>query len=415
MTAEPDIVIVGAGAAGIGAARRLAGSGLAVQVIEALPRTGGRAWTRQAAGVPLDIGCEWLHSGDRNPWTRIAGETGFTVDRRPPAWATQHPDLGFPVAEQEEADRAFAEWSERLAAVAGTSDCAADALDPGGRWNPYLQALSGFISGDRLERISIRDYCAYDAASTGVNWRVKEGYGTLVAASFPESAALRLATPVEAIGLEGSGVWLATPAGTIKARLAILTVSTNVLAGGAIRLPPALDAWREAAARLPLGRDEKLFLEIVGTGPFAPESHATGDPYDASTGTYYIRPFGWPVIECFLGADGARNASQEGADAAFERAIGQIVRVFGAQARHHLRPLVASDWFGTPSIGGAYSHALPGHAAARGALARPFDDRLLFAGEATHATDFSTAHSAYESGQRAAEQAIAILQPHRRS
>ncbi|GLK84704.1 flavin monoamine oxidase family protein [Ancylobacter defluvii] len=415
MTAEPDIVIVGAGAAGIGAARRLAGSGLSVQVIEALPRTGGRAWTCKAAGVPLDLGCEWLHSGDRNPWTRIAGEAGFTVDRRPPAWGTQYHDLGFPSEEQEEADRAFTQWNQRLAALAGTSDRAADALEPGGRWNPYLQALSGFISGDTLERISVQDYAAYDAASTGQNWRVMEGYGTLITASLPDGAALRLATPVEAIGLEGSGVRLATPAGTINTRLAILTVSTHVLASDAIRLPPALDPWREAAARLPLGRDEKLFLEIVGNGPFAPESHVTGDPHDAATGAYYIRPFGWPVIECFLGADGARAVSLEGADAAFERAIGQIVRLFGAQARRHLRPLVASDWFGTPSIGGAYSHALPGQAAARGELARPFDGRLLFAGEATHATDFSTAHGAYESGRRAAEQAIAILQPDRRS
>src|ERR1700757_3756128 len=95
MSDEPDIAIIGAGAAGIGAARHLAGigatrrlksNGLSVLLVEALPRPGGRAWTQPAAGVPLDLGCEWLHSADRNPWTRIAEQSGFAVDRHTSAW-----------------------------------------------------------------------------------------------------------------------------------------------------------------------------------------------------------------------------------------------------------------------------------------------------------------------------------------
>ncbi len=72
-----------------------------------------------------------------------------------------------------------------------------------------------------------------------------------------------------------------------------------------------------------------------------------------------------------------------------------------------------SDWAGTPTIGGAYSHTLPGEAGARAQLARPFDGRLFFAGGATHATDFSTAQGAYQSGVRAAAEAIAALNPSR--
>ena len=66
-------------------------------------------------------------------------------------------------------------------------------------------------------------------------------------------------------------------------------------------LPRALDPWRHAAAHLPLGRNEKLFLEIIGDSPFVPETRVLGNPRDRRTGVYYIRPFGWPVIECFLG------------------------------------------------------------------------------------------------------------------
>ncbi|ACB95397.1 flavin monoamine oxidase family protein [Beijerinckia indica] len=411
MIQDLDIAIIGAGAAGVGAARRLTGSGLSTLVLEALPRPGGRAWTRESAGLPLDLGCGWLHSADRNPWTRIAEQSGFAVDRRIPAWSAQYCDLGFPPAERAAAQQAFAAWSKRLATTPPLNDCAADALDPEGRWTAYLQAMSGFISGDELERISARDYAAYDMASTDCNWRVRAGYGTLVAASFPAGTRLCLATPVEAIALDASHVALHTPAGTLRVRAAILTVSTSILAGDRIVWPSVLDPWREAASHLPLGRDEKLFLEIVGKSPFAPESHVLGDPHDAATGTYYIRPFGWPVIECFLGGAGARAATAEGPDAAFARAIDQLVRLFGSTVRHNLKPLMASDWAGTVTIGGAYSHALPGWADTRAALARPFDGRLFFAGEATHTTDFSTAHGAYESGMRAAEEAIKALAP----
>jgi monoamine oxidase len=411
MTTHPDIAIVGAGAAGIGAARRLTAAGFSVLLLEAMERPGGRAWTRAAAGVTLDLGCGWLHSGDRNPWTRIAEQAGFTVDRGPVAWGTQYRDLGFPPAERAAARQAFAWWSEQLVTAPPASDRAADALEPGCAWTTYLQAMSGFISGDELERISVADYTAYNAASTSCNWRIPAGYGSLIASSLPWQVSLFLSTPVRAVGLDGPSVTLETPAGTIRSRAAIITVSTAVLASDAIVWPSALDPWRDAACRLPLGHNEKLFLEIVGSGPFAPESHVLGDPRDPATGAYYIRPFGWPVIECFLGGAGARAAATDGPEAAFARAIDQLVRLFGSAARRHLKALVASNWTRTHEVGGGYSHALPKQAPSRGELALPFDNRLFFAGEATHMTDFSTAHGAYESGLRAAEEVIAALAP----
>jgi len=409
VNAAPDIAIIGAGAAGIGAARRLQGTGHSILVLEALPRLGGRAWTRHAAGMPLDMGCEWLHSGDRNIWTGIAEQSGFTVERRAAGWNTQFRNLGFSPAERDAAYAEFEAWGERLAASPPASDCAADALAPDGKWTAFLQALSGYISGDELERISARDYATYENASTDCNWRLRTGYGTLIAASFPAGVELCLNTQVEAITLDERRVVLRTPSGEIRASTVILTVPTSILASGAIALPAALDPWREAARFLPLGRDEKLFLQITGDSPFAPESHVIGDPRDPLTGSYNIRPYGRKVIGCFLGGAGARRAAAEGEAAAFARAIDQLAGLFGNDVRHCLRPMLASDWAGTTSIGGAYSHALPGCAGMRQVLAKPFDNRLFFAGEATHATDFSTAHGAYESGVRAADEAISAL------
>ena len=289
------------------------------------------------------------------------------------------------------------------------TDCATDALEPDGEWNAYLQAMSGFLTGAGLERISVADYLAYDAASTSCNWRAPAGYGSLVAASLPRPIDLRLSTPVESIELDPGAVVLATPVGAVRARAAILTVSTAVLAGGTITLPRGLDAWRQAAARLPLGRNEKLFLEITGDSPFVPETRVLGNPRDRGTGVYYIRPLGWPVIECFFGDQGARIVEDMGPAAGFAHAIDQLVALFGSAVSHSLRPLVASSWSRMTYVGGAYSHALPGHAAARGDLAHPFEERLFFAGEATHVHDYSTAHGAYDSGLRAAEEAIAAL------
>lgn len=416
MSADPDVVIVGAGAAGVGAARRLAGSGLTTLLLEASSRVGGRAWTletstSQTRGLPLDLGCEWLHSADRNPWTRIAEDSGFAVERRAPSWHRQFRDLGFPKADQEAADAAFDAWRERLAEAPPASDRASDALDPGSRWNGFIDAISGYLNGVATDQVSVADYLAYDDASTGGNWRLPRGYGTLVAASLPAGVALRCATPVERIDLKGRGVSVATPSGEVRASAAIITVSTTVLSGGAIRFPPALAPWLDAAAQLPLGRNEKVFLEILDDGPFEPDTHVMGAPNDPSAGAYMIRSCGWPVIEGFFGGAGAEIVEREGPAAGFAFATDELAALFGSAVRSKLRPLAVTAWGRMARIGGAYSHALPGFSAARAELARPFGDRLFFAGEATDPRDYSTAHGAYASGVRAAGEVLAALGP----
>ena len=82
----------------------------------------------------------WLHSADRNPWTRIAEAAGFAIDRRAPAWGQQYQDIGFSRTDQAEARRAFAAWEQRMESTPPASDSAADALEPEGEWNAYLQA-----------------------------------------------------------------------------------------------------------------------------------------------------------------------------------------------------------------------------------------------------------------------------------
>lgn len=409
MSSDFDIVIVGGGAAGIGASRRLSHSCRSVLLLEAGGELGGRARTRHLRGLDLDLGCGWLHSADRNVWVTVARDAGISLDDRKPAWGTQFQDLGFTPQEQADAHAAFSRWMHRMTANPPASDCAADALDHGGRWDGYIRAIAGFISGAPLESLSIADYLAYDENSTDENWRVPSGFGSLIAKALPESTRVRLETTVESVELDGPGVRLRTTAGVIRARAAIITVSTHALARGAIKLPAGTALWRDSAASLPLGRNEKLFLEISGDAPFKEETQVLGDPRDAGTGAYYIRPMGLPVIECFYGAEAATFIGRDGPAAGFAFAQDQLAGLFGNQVRGMLTPLLASNWGSMEHIGGAYSYARPGQTAARRVLAQPFENRIFFAGEATSPVDFSTAHGAHDSGVRAANEVLAAL------
>jgi monoamine oxidase len=409
VNADVDVLIVGGGAAGVGAARALSGRGLNTVLLEASSRLGGRAWTERLHGQDLDLGCGWLHSAERNAWRQMAEAANVPIDRSRAAWGKQYRGLGFSQAEQDAATREMEQWVHRLKHEAPSSDCAADALEPAATWNDYLRTIVYFISGAPLERLSAADYVAYDEDSSENNWRVPTGYGALIAASLPAEAAVHLGTPVEKLALESRGVAASTTSGVLRARAVILTVSTEVLAGDSIQLPSSLDAWREAARQLPLGHDEKLFLEITGVAPFERESQVIGNPRDRRSGAYYIRPFDRPVIECFLGGESSDVLTDEGPPAAFAFALEQLVALFGAEVRALLRPMVASSWSRMDRIGGAYSYALPRHADARVTLARPFEQRIFFAGEATSRADFSTAHGAHDSGVRAAREVLAAL------
>lgn len=402
---EIDVAIIGAGAAGVGAARGLYGRGLDVLVLEASDRVGGRAWTQAVAGMPLDLGCGWLHSADRNPWVGIAEDARFAIDRSESAWGRQWRDLGFPPDEPAAANQAFEAWDARLRSDPPASDRAADALPAQGKWNAYVEALSGYINGTGLANLSVADYLAYDDAATEANWRVPAGYGTLVASQLPP-VALALGTPVRRIRDEADRLVLETPRGSIRARAAVVTVATPVLATGGLRLPQRYDAHCHAAAQLPLGLANKLFLRFEDAEAVPADGHLLGNPRTSDTGSYYLRPFGRPVIECFFGGSGAAVLEAAGADTTAAFAREELGALLGSDVARRLPFLTASAWGQADGFGGSYSHALPGHAGARAILAT-VDDRLFFAGEACSPTDFSTAHGALATGEAVAAAIIA--------
>lgn len=409
--ADHDVAILGAGAAGIGGGRRLIEHGLSVVVLEARERIGGRAVTVPTAlGLPVDLGCEWLHSADRNPWTAIARASGFTVDEALPDWGVRLRRAG--AMPEDEADWSAARdaFYRRMEAAGDVSpDCPAAALlPPDGRWNKLLDAISSWANGVELDRLSVQDHARY--ADSGINWRVREGYGTLIAAH-GAGLPVRLGSPVRLVDHSGGAIRVQTARGDVRVRAVLLTLPPTLLAADAVRFVPALPPAKRAAAHgIPLGLANKLFLALDDAPPdIPPDGHLVGALDRVATGSYQFLPFGRPVIAAFFGGALALDLERGGVRAMEDFATAELAGLFGSGFRRKLRRLASSAWASDPFARGSYSFALPGHAADRAALAAPIDDRLFFAGEACSAEHFSTAHGAFLSGRETADCIAAAL------
>lgn len=401
-----DIAIIGAGAAGLGAARALEGTGLSVIVLEARSRIGGRAWTRMVTPeIAFDVGCGWLHSADENSFVGIANQLGIGIDKTRPPWGEASFGDVFPKRDRTAFRRALDAFYERVwrAAKNKTDVAAVTLLEPGNRWNPMIDAVSTYVNGAELDRISVQDLECY--RDTGINWRVREGYGSLIAA-YGAPCPVVLNCAVELIDHAERQIKLITSLGTLSAGQVIVTVPTNLIADEAIRFAPALPAKVDAARNLPLGVDDKVMLKLSDPNGFPADGNLRAATMRSAMGTYHLRPFGHDCIEGFFGGRYARELEDAGEGAFAAQAIDEIADLLGNDIRRKLSPLAESRWAHDPFARGAYSHALPGHAGARAVLAAPVDGRLFFAGEATSPQFFSTAHGARDSGERAARQAI---------
>ena len=406
-----DIAVIGAGAAGLGAAEALKRSGLSTIVLEARDRVGGRAHTVMAApDIPFDLGCGWLHSADKNSFVDIAGRLKFEIDKARPPWREQSFDKGFPLAERTEFIAALdafydrAEDAAKQARHSGRDSVANLCLEPGNRWNPMIDAISTYINGCELDQVSILDMDAYE--DTEINWRVRRGYGALIAA-YGASCPLALNCEAKLIDHSGKRIRIETSRGTLTAAGVIVTVPTNLIAAEAIRFLPALPAKVEAARGIPLGLADKVMLALDEPEPLPKDGNLRGATMRTEMGTFHLRPFGQPCIEGFFGGRFAQALEDAGPGALAAESIDQIAAFLGNDYRRKLKPLSESRWAHDPFARGSYSHALPGHADKRAALAAPVDGRLFFAGEATSPNFFSTAHGARDSGERAAREVVA--------
>lgn len=403
---ETEVAIVGAGVAGLSAARRLAALGIDFTVLEAKRRIGGRAHTdRSTLGLPFDLGCHWLHSADRNPLTRIAAAFGFTVA---PSRSRRriHGSNGW-VTETERDEWAEFERSQsrRLdeAGPAGRDMPASALLDPAHRWSGLYEAWFGILNGAAPGAVSTVDLGRY--LDTGDNRQVREGLGTLVA-RHGAGVPVRLGAAVRTIRWGGrTGVEVVGVAGRLRARAAIVTVSPTAIGRERIRFEPRLPAEKgEAFEGLQLGHALRIAVRFPpGTFAGLRETQEIFADDSASALSFQIQPFGRPMATAYAGAGNAVELERAGVEAARAFVVERLGAMFGGAVARKAGAAVMSGWAADPDIGGAYSFARPGGGALRARLARPVAERLWFAGEAVSRRSFSTAHGAWETGRAAAD------------
>lgn len=401
---EPDVVIVGAGAAGIGAALELQARGLSAIILEAAARVGGRAFTdRTSLPGHWDQGCQWLHSADRNPLVAWTDRLGADVDRRP--GFDDH--LFWRAGRWLDADARHAEYASIDAGQALVHARAAEgfrgsvgALLAGGP--AYQRYITRLMSSCEPEEASAIGHAEY--ADSGVNWRVRSGFGAVIA-GMARGLPVRLGQPVTAIEQRGDGVRVTTPGGTLAARAAIVTASTNVLAGGAIRFTPGpAHALLDLIGQVPCGSYEKVALaldalpaEVAATTGFGADPGDGGDaPFFQVVGGAH------PKIILHMAGHLARDLDAAGAAAMADFAIGRLAAVFGSGFRRQIAGVATTGWQRNPLIRGAYSYCPVGQDDARRRLIGFETGNIAFAGEAFSPDWHTTAHGAYQSGRDAA-------------
>ena len=216
-----------------------------------------------------------------------------------------------------------------------------------------------------------------------------------------------LECPVHRIDHRGKRLVIETAKGDITADRAIVTLPTSILTEEGL-FAPALPDKAGAAAGLPLGLADKLFLALDDAEEFEPDSRLFGRTDRRKTGAYHLRPFGRPLIEAYFGGALAGELEAQGEAAFFDFASSELSAAFGSGFARRLKPIAVHRWGADPFARGSYSYARPGNADCRAKLAAAVDDRLFFAGEACDRDEFSTAHGAFKSGVAAAEQVIAV-------
>ena len=352
-------VVIGGGAAGIAAARALHDAGEDVLLVEAKDRLGGRArsvalssmfsreggspdWVFAFTGAhgEVDLGCGWLHSARRNPWTRIAEATGFTVDRSPANWRTQWRDLGFPPAEQDAAHAAYARFNDAaLAVLDGPDRPLSDFVATDDPWRPMIEAISGYANGAPLAQVSLHDWAAYEEASTDDNWAILEGYGTLIAAH-ATGVPVRLDTPVTRIDHRGRRLRIDTPSGTIEADRVIVALPTT--ADGRLVFDPPLTAKQHAAAALPLGLADKAFTLVDRPDMAGERASDRRSPCGVHREPSPVAVRAASDRRASSAATAPRRWRTQRAAGAF--AIDELVALLGGDWRRRLVPTGASQW-----------------------------------------------------------------------
>jgi monoamine oxidase len=405
---EADIVVIGAGAAGIAAARRIMTANRRVIVVEAASQIGGRCLTDTTTfDVPFDRGARWMHNPDSNPMIRLARNAGLEISAAPLGQKIRVGRRNARAGETEEFLAALVRANRAIEDAARRADVSCASVLPRdlGDW----AATAEFVLGANATGKDLKDVSVMDKARAGdrnAAIACRQGLGSLIA-KLGEQVPLALSTPAGRIAWSGRDVSVETPAGKIAARAAIITVSSNVLSAGGIKFTPELPKRHlDAAAKLSLGSYDRIGLQLAGNPLGLGRDDILIEQSNSTKTALLLANIGGSSL-CSIDVAGSfgRDLSAQGEKAMVAFAVEWLTKLFGSDAASAVKKSSATRWDAAPFALGAMSAAPPGGQPSRKILAEPIGCMML-AGEATHETLWGTVDGAWESGERAAEAAL---------
>jgi monoamine oxidase len=405
-----DVIIVGAGAAGIAAARRLAAAGKRFALLEAAGEIGGRCITdTRTFDIPYDRGAHWIYLADNSPIAKHAAQTGFDLYLAPPG---QRMRIGRRYAREGEMEDFLASLVRANTAIGdaarkGDTACAQVLPKDLGEWRPTIDfVLGAYGAGKDLADVSTIDLARASERDNGAFCR--QGLGALLAKLAPVGAA-QLATPVTGIGWNRSIVEVETPKGQFRAPAAIVTVSTNVLVSGKIKLDLP-KRHLDAANKLSLGSHDRVAVELTGNplGLRADEL-VFEKSENRQTAAIFANVYGSTVCMIDVAGNFGRDLAAKGQAAMIDFAVGWLGGLYGTDIKSSIKRHHATRWNQEPWVLGATSAAVPGGQSARKVMMEPVSSRIFLAGEAVHETLWGTLGGAWESGERAADAALKLF------